>query len=149
MSEKSITAAMPVDQTRRRFLSTAAGIAAGGAALALAIPPASAAADPVFALIDAHRAADVGLLAVLAEQVRLEALGHEDADVEVGTGAAHAVEWDAMADLIDAVPVTLAGVMASLTYINGLAETDPWRFEGDGVLVTLLANLGEALQSLA
>jgi hypothetical protein len=45
----------PVDQTRRRFLSTAAGIAAGSTALALAIPPARAADDPIFALIEAHR----------------------------------------------------------------------------------------------
>src|SRR5215211_4901598 len=37
----------PVDQTRRRFLSTAAGVATGGAALALAtIPPAAVAAAP-------------------------------------------------------------------------------------------------------
>jgi hypothetical protein len=55
----------PVDApSRRRFLSTAAGIAAGGTVLALAtIPPASAAAapagslDPVFSLIEAHRTA--------------------------------------------------------------------------------------------
>ncbi len=41
-SENSI--AMPAAPTRRHFLSTAVGVAAGGAALALAtIPPASAA----------------------------------------------------------------------------------------------------------
>ena len=50
----------PVDPTRRRFLSQAAGVAAGGTVLALAaIPPTPAAAapagalDPVFALIAA------------------------------------------------------------------------------------------------
>jgi hypothetical protein len=44
--------------TRRHFLSaTAAGIAAGGTALALASPPASAADDPVFALIDEYNEA--------------------------------------------------------------------------------------------
>ena len=47
----------PIVTTRRRFLSTAAGIAAAGTALALAAPPARAATDPVFALIEAHRAA--------------------------------------------------------------------------------------------
>jgi hypothetical protein len=42
--------AMPVDQTRRRFLSQAASVAAGGAVLALAtIPTASAAAAPASA----------------------------------------------------------------------------------------------------
>jgi hypothetical protein len=49
---------MPIDHTRRRFLSQAVGMAASGTALALAtIPPASASAapasplDPVFGLI--------------------------------------------------------------------------------------------------
>jgi len=58
---------MPVDETRRRFLSQAAGLAAGGTALALAtIPPASAATapasplasgepDPIFAMIAMHK----------------------------------------------------------------------------------------------
>jgi hypothetical protein len=51
---------MPAAATRRRFLSQAAGVAAGGTVLALAtIPPVSAVAvpaglpDPVFGLIEA------------------------------------------------------------------------------------------------
>jgi hypothetical protein len=41
----------PVDPTRRSFLSTAAGVATGGAVLAMAtIPPASAAAGPAGSL---------------------------------------------------------------------------------------------------
>src|SRR5882724_7955608 len=54
--------AMPAGSTRRSFLSTAAGVAAGGAVLALAaIPPVSAAAapagspDPIFAMIVRHK----------------------------------------------------------------------------------------------
>src|ERR1700730_11729020 len=60
----------PMEATsRRRFLTNAAGVAAGGAVLALAtIPPASAAAapvaavassdvDPIFSLIEDYRAA--------------------------------------------------------------------------------------------
>jgi len=65
---------MPVVSTRRRFLSQAAGAAAGGTALALApIPPAPAAAapagllDPVFGLIEAHRTARAAYLVALAE----------------------------------------------------------------------------------
>jgi hypothetical protein len=58
----------PVDSTRRRFLSQAAGVAAGGAVLALGAVEAMAAAvapmaaldsseaDPIFALIARHRA---------------------------------------------------------------------------------------------
>src|SRR3954469_14981149 len=43
--------------TRRRFLSTAVGIAAGSTALALANPVLAAANDPIFAAIEAHKAA--------------------------------------------------------------------------------------------
>ena len=43
--------------TRRRFLSTAVGIAAGSTALALANPVSAAASDPVFAAIEVHKAA--------------------------------------------------------------------------------------------
>jgi hypothetical protein len=64
-SENSI--ALPVVSTRRRFLSQAAGVAAGGTALALATVSAKADAaapvtsvaspdvDPIFALIEDHR----------------------------------------------------------------------------------------------
>jgi len=48
---------MRVVTTRRRFLSTAVGIAAGSTALALANPVLAAANDPVFAAIEAHKAA--------------------------------------------------------------------------------------------
>src|SRR5471032_3525377 len=41
--------------TRRRFLSTTAALAAGSAALALAIPPALATDDPIFARIAIHK----------------------------------------------------------------------------------------------
>jgi hypothetical protein len=57
----------PVDSTRRRFLSQAAGVAAGGTVLALAtVPPQRALAaqegaagktEPIFGLIEDHKAA--------------------------------------------------------------------------------------------
>jgi hypothetical protein len=136
----------PVDPTRRRILSQAAGIAAGGAALALAIPPARAADDPVFALIEAHRAADVALEATLAEKSRLEEAGqkYDDSLAE----AAHEAEISALYDLVEAVPATLAGVIASMTYIVGLTDGSYGRL-GDDEIVPLLANLAEALQGLA
>jgi hypothetical protein len=106
------TTAAPVDQTRRRFLSTAAGIAAGGTVLALAASPASAADDPVFRLIETHRAAAAAVEAAISEKARLERLGDYDADG--GTDAAHEVERSALDDLIEVVPTTLAGVMANM-----------------------------------
>jgi hypothetical protein len=51
-----------IDTTRRLFLSSAAGLAAGGTALPLAIPPAAAtsrptqpAPDPILAMIETHK----------------------------------------------------------------------------------------------
>jgi hypothetical protein len=92
------------DTTRRRFLSTAAaGIAAGGAAVALAIPPASAADDPIFAAIEAHRKADAAANAAFAESCRLYRLAVEmvgPSQIEVpnmvkpGTTAKVRCNWD-------------------------------------------------------
>jgi hypothetical protein len=74
--DNSIT--MPVVSTRRRFLSQAAGLAAGGTALALAtIPPALSAiapapsVDPIFALIARHRAEQQAYVAALTAQDEL------------------------------------------------------------------------------
>jgi hypothetical protein len=136
----------PVDPTRRRFLSTAASVAAGGTALALAPPPALAGHDPVFALIEVHRAADALLALACAEKCRLEGLGNWGADG--GTEGAHDAEESALEDLIEAVPTTLAGVIASMTYIVGLTHGDYGRLADDEI-VPLLANLAEALQGLA
>jgi len=65
-----ISQSNPVDATsRRRFLTSAAGVAAGGTVFALAaIPPASAAVapaglpDPIFSLIEAHQTARAAYL---------------------------------------------------------------------------------------
>jgi hypothetical protein len=50
-------------------------------------------------------------------------------------------------DLIDAVPTTLAGVMASMTYFAGLPDLHWGRIEDDEI-GPLLSNLAEALESL-
>jgi hypothetical protein len=57
--------------TRRRFLSASAGLAAGGAAAVLAISPAGAAHDPIFALIEKHKALDEALAATFREKSRV------------------------------------------------------------------------------
>jgi hypothetical protein len=135
---------------RRAFLSHAAGVAAGGTVLALAtIPPASAAAasgsDPVFALIGAHKAAYADVEAAYTEIGRLESLGDWDSDG--GSGAADAEEWSALAELVEAVPTTLDGVIASMTYVVEL--TDGGYLGLDDMIGPLLANLAQALEGLA
>ena len=143
---------MPAVQSRRRFLSQAAGVAAGGTVLALAmIPPAAAASapaglaanpDPVFALIEAHRAADDALEAAYVENTRLKELGCRVTDIN--NKAAHKAESSAVCDLVEAVPTTLAGVIVSMRYIAELADANFARF-GEGEVGPLLTNLAEAL----
>jgi hypothetical protein len=123
-------------------------MAAGGAILALAtIPPAAAASaparlaanpDPVFALIEAHRAADDALTVACVEKSRLEDLGCWDTDIDTEA------EWSAVCDLVEAVPTTLAGVIASMRYIAELADGNFARF-GQDEIAPLLTNLAEAL----
>lgn len=76
-ADSTTTIDMPAVQSRRRFLS--AGVATGGAVLALAtIPPASSATapapslDPVFGLIEAHRSASRVLSSAVDEKGRRE-----------------------------------------------------------------------------
>jgi len=76
----------PVDSTRRRFLSHAAGVAAGGTALALATMSATADAaapvaslapsggDPIFALIEEYRSTAKTLNAATSEHSRREGM---------------------------------------------------------------------------
>jgi hypothetical protein len=132
------------DPTRRRFLSTAAGLVAGGAAVALSAPPARASADPVFALIEAHRAACAAVTAAYTEISRLESLGDWDSDG--GAGVADAAEWSALCDLVEAFPTTLAGVIALMTHISEVVE-EFGRID-EHLIVEFLANLAEALEGL-
>jgi hypothetical protein len=137
---------LPAVPTRRGFLSQAACIAAGGTALGLATPPASAANDPIFALIETHRAQEAALEATIREKGRVEEGGRQFGDSLAD--AAHQAEKSALLDLVDAVPTTLAGVMASMTYIAGLSDLEWGRIEDDEI-GPLLSNLAEALESLA
>ena len=67
-----------VDPSRRGFLAQAAVVAAGGAALGVALPlPVSAGGaervlDPTFALIEAHRAAEAAHMVACAEHSKCE-----------------------------------------------------------------------------
>jgi|ERR1700680_1780661 hypothetical protein len=143
----------PVDPTRRRFLSQAAGVAAGGAVPALAIiPPASVLAapaglpDPVFSLIAAHRTARAAYLVALAEHTRLDQLG--DPDAYLISEAPFMAQLDALNDVIGTAPTTFVGLQAWASHLAEISHCDEsWMFEEDAP--TLVVTLVEALGNLA
>lgn len=145
----------PVDSTRRRFLSQAAGVAAGGTVLALAtIPPASAAAapasspDPIYSIIDAHRAACLAHSAALDESGRLEEMGDPLATSISEVPCSD--EYDAFDLLIETAPVTFPGLVAWIAYLDEIRRENPWNFEDlPTASTTLIATLTEALGNLA
>jgi hypothetical protein len=138
--------------TRRRFLSQTAGIAAGGAVLALAtISPAAAAAapagtlDPVFGLIQAHRSAQATYLVALAEQTRLEELDVPKAYLI--SDAPCGAQIDAFNDLVGTAPTTVAGLQAWASYLGEFMNAEDWLFEEAGP--TFVATVIEAAGNLA
>jgi hypothetical protein len=143
----------PVDATsRRRFLTNAAGVAAGGAVLALAtIPPVSAAAapmglpDPVFGLIEAHRTASAANSVALAEQAQRDLIadGTDDSVADAQCDA----EMNAFIDLIQTAPTTFVGLQAWAAYLDEIRIVEGWMFEE--AAQTLVVTLVEALGNLA
>jgi hypothetical protein len=144
----------PVDSTRRRFLSQAAGVAAGGAVLALAtIPPSSVAAapaaalDPIYGIIDAHRAAYQAHLDAIDEQDRLERLGDPSAGWVSETPCVEA--YDAFDRLIETAPVTFPGLIAWVACLDEIRRNDPANFEDlPTASTTLISTLTAALQNV-
>jgi hypothetical protein len=123
------TTPMPADPTRRRFLSTTATLAAGGAVLGLAIPPALAHADdPIFVAIEAHKAAFARVIAAIDVDQAIEASipagmrfqAHKTDERWLESGEAVSAAWDAEGDaaieLLNVHPTTMAGVVALLNY---------------------------------
>ena len=147
----------PVDPTRRRFLSTAASAATGGAVLALAtIPPVSAAAapaspvDPVFGLIAAHKKI-MGTVNSTAAEIRRACEIDEQAAAALEQGVfaeQNGVEFDLFIELTEAVPTTLAGVVALVIYLDEVNKRHPWKFE-DNYATPLIGALATAFNRMA
>lgn len=130
----------PVDPTRRRFLTQAAGAAAGGTVLALATvspalgkaAPASPLVDPAYAAIEAHKAARVAVNSVIREVAALEGqladrgitLSERKSDpqleaLETALEVAFDAENYAACELVGmSAPTTMAGILALLQYAN-------------------------------
>jgi hypothetical protein len=123
--------------TRRRFLSTAVGIAADSTALALADPVLAAANDPIFEAIEVHKAARLAFenagsrgsaleqklpsektrswITVWEEEIMetddprwIDSVREVHRTCEVATDAAYA--------LVNVAPTTMAGVLGLLQY---------------------------------
>jgi hypothetical protein len=123
----------PIDTTRRRFLTVAAGssIASVGA-LTVAAMPATApdgggcAAGPAFALIAEKLAADIAHCEAIDEQDKAdvehgfgsEAAWEANERCEAACHAVNAVDWR----LATTPPTTLAGVAAVLRFANKIED---------------------------
>jgi hypothetical protein len=148
----------PISQgatSRRRFLSQAAGVAAGGTVLALAtIPPASAVAapasplDPVFALIAAHKKIVGTVHAIELEINRTVEIDEIIALEEGAFSEQNSVEMDLFIELTEAVPTTLAGVVALVAYLDQIHKKDPCKFE-DNYATPVIGALAEAFRRIA
>jgi hypothetical protein len=126
-SENSI--AMPVDPTRRRFITIAVGASVGSLA-AVAMPASTGPEtqhDPIFGMIEAYRKAEAAHRAALDEQNRLELLGDPLAD-SVSEQRCHD-EFNAFDALLSAAATTVPGILAQLAYLQGIAESDAWMFD--------------------
>jgi hypothetical protein len=141
--------------TRRRFLSNAAGVAAGGTALALvAIPAAPAvgapasALDPVFALIAAHAKIVGTVNAIEAEINQAVEIDKQIALEEGALSEQSSAEMDLFLELTEAVPTTLAGVVALVTYLDEVHKKEPWKFE-DNYATPVIGALAEAFRRIA
>jgi hypothetical protein len=150
----SVDQTAPVDQSRRRFLAVATGASVasvGTLAVAAAMPAAApysaaCAVDPVFALIAAHREVLATVHAIEAEATRQSDLGiYVEADDITEPASA---ELDLFIELTEAVPTTLAGVVALVTYLDGINKREPWKFE-DNYATPLIGALATAFNRMA
>jgi hypothetical protein len=131
--------------SRRRFLSTAATLAAGSAALALAIPPAAAAEsdDPIFAMIERHR--ELSAHCKAAYDISGKLLDGPEFD------AAEAVsveKHDRLIDHADALigcePTTIAGVLAAIAGFFHLSNLHQRRARFFLILLNLRGGGGDS-----
>jgi hypothetical protein len=119
----------PVDPTRRRLLTVAAG-----GAVAAAIPTvtltAAPAADPIYAVIERHRKACAAHNEALDTHMDFEEVGMTGEKLAkynslvAATDAAYDELDDAGLDLINTRPPTLAGIFALCQYIKPLFAED-------------------------
>ena len=60
----------------------------------------------------------------------------------------NSVEFGLFVELTEAVPTTLAGVVALVTYLDEVNKKDPWKFE-DNYAAPVIGALAEAFSRMA
>jgi hypothetical protein len=136
----------PIDTTRRRFLSVAAGgaIAPGIPAAALADAPTI---DPIIAAIDEHRKAHVAHLAAIDELSRLEKI-HGDWDGSI-TEKPCDDDCDTFDFLVGTAATTIAGLFAKFDYLREIASREAWMLdEREGTALNLIESFAESIRSI-
>lgn len=148
------------DTTRRGFLSTAAALAASATVAVPALAGATE-ADPIFAAIEAHKAAALAFKNILYLQGDLEGelprekrrsriAGEQSIvetddprwiEIERDVDRLNEAETDAAIVLVNIAPTTMAGVVALLQYANA-ADAD-----GCGWPADLQEDVGQKIRS--
>lgn len=122
---------MPSQIGRRALLCGLAAIPGSAALVAAAAPPALAtAADPIFAAIELHRAANAAHDAAIAEQGRLELeYGFDEGFDDLTEQPCHE-ENEAFEAMVSTVAATIPGLAAKLDYLSAIADgRDAWMLE--------------------
>jgi hypothetical protein len=101
---------------RRTFLSTMAAGAAAGATFFAAVPAIALPADPIFAAIDAHVAADAEVDRVITDIAQAGRIATPSLDSALQ--AAVIAEFTAAKSLVETAPSTPAGLRAWANYLR-------------------------------
>jgi hypothetical protein len=150
--------AEPFPQIARRGLLCAvatipaATALAGVASLAAAPAPSAEAldADPIFAAIEAHRAANAAHEAAIREANNLQEEDFYATDWGAITGKACDDENEAFETLTGAEATTLTGVLAKLEYLRAVADSpDAWMLdEREGTALRLIDSITASLRNV-
>ena len=142
--------------TRRSFLAVTATLAASSAVLAVAVPPALATNDPIFAMIERHRELSAHCSAAYDISGKLHAGPEYDAAEAVSTEK-HGRLIDHTDALICCEPTTMVGVVAVMRYLATLSDwqepSDADWISGDGASMdwhqAFLDTLANAIELIA
>src|SRR3981189_3535474 len=136
----------PVDTTRRRFLSVAAGAIA---ATAITTSTAAPAIDPIFDLIEAHRKAHAAHMASLEVQNRFERRYGAGQGNWISEKPCHD-EDEAFVAFVAAPATTLPGLLAKLDYFDELASEDEteWMTRERAEPDVLIQSFAESLKNI-